>query len=96
MPVNPYSPEDALSIEQVAAWLRPGVSEGIAWVREKIRRRCANPIPVRNMGHALLFSKIEITNWLQNLERPRHAAHPPRRKKKQIDAGIAVAKRKAA
>lgn len=84
MPVeNPYSPDDSLSIEQVAAWLRPSAKpeSGVAWVREKIRRRCANQMPVRNMGRALLFSRIEITNWLQSLERPRHVAHPSRRKK---------------
>ena len=80
----PYEPADALGIDAVAAWLRPGVprDEGIRWVREKVRRRCVARLPVKNLGRALLFSKIEITDWLQKLERPVHSAHPPRRRKK--------------
>ena len=81
--ITPYEPTDALGIDAVAAWLRPDVprEKGIAWLREKVRRRCASRLPVKNLGRALLFSKIEITNWLQKLERPVHAAHPPRRRK---------------
>ena len=75
--VTPYELGDALGIDAVAAWLRPGVpsEKGIAWVREKSRRRCATQLPCKNLGRALVFSKIEITNWLQKLERPVHAPH---------------------
>ena len=86
--ITPYEPGDALGIDAVATWLRPGVprEKGIAWVREKCRRRSPAQLPVKNLGRALLFSKIEITNWLQKLERPVHAAHPPRRRKKLAKA----------
>ncbi len=85
---TPNEPGDALGIDAVAACLRPDVprEKGIAWVREKVRRRCVAQLPCRNLGRALLFSKIEITNWLQKLERPVHAAHPPRRRKKLAKA----------
>src|SRR5712664_3691734 len=71
------NPDDLLSIEQVAARLRTDV----AWVREKVRRRCPNPIPVFNLGRHLLFSWPAVCEWIRNAPRPIHAAH---RRRKQV------------
>ncbi len=72
-----FNPDDLLAIEQVAARLRTEV----AWVREKIRRRCPNPIPVFNLGRHLLFSWPAVCEWIRNAPRPVHAAH---RRRKQV------------
>jgi hypothetical protein len=74
-----FNPDDLLSIEQVAARLRTDV----AWVREKIRRRCPNPMPVFNLGRHLLFSWPAICEWIRNAPRPIHAAHRRRKQEKR-------------
>src|SRR5690349_12640069 len=73
-----FNPDDLLSIDEVAARLRTDVS----WVREKIRRRCPNPMPVHNLGRHLLFHWPAVCAWIADCPRPVHAAHPPRRRKK--------------
>lgn len=72
-----FAPADLLPLEEVARRLHTSV----AWVREKIRRRCQNPIPFHNLGRHLLFHWPTVCAWIANTQRPVHAAHPPRRKK---------------
>jgi hypothetical protein len=73
-------PEDLIPIEELAKRLHQKVS----WVREKTRRRCANPIPVHNLGRHCLFYWPAVSEWIRNSPRPVHASHR-RRTKKQID-----------
>lgn len=75
--VHEFNPDDLLSIGQVAARLHADVS----WVREKIRRRCPNPMPVYNLGRHLLFSWPAVCEWIRSAPRPIHAAH---RRRKQL------------
>lgn len=77
LPVSLFNPEDLLPIEEVGRRLHTDVS----WVREKVRRRCPNPLPVHNLGRHLLFHWPDVCEWIRNSPRPIHAAHPPRRKK---------------
>jgi hypothetical protein len=81
LPSAEFNPDDLLSIEQVATRLRTDV----AWVREKIRRRCPNPIPVFNLGRHLLFNWREVSEWIRTSPRPIHAAHKRRWKKKPAE-----------
>ncbi len=74
-----FNPDDLLPIGEIARRLHTHVS----WVREKIRRRCPNPMPVHNLGRHLLFSWPSVCAWIANCPRPVHAAHPPRRKVKK-------------
>lgn len=60
-----------ISLEEVARRLHADVN----WVREKIRRRCSNPIPVFNLGRHLLFDWQQVSEWVRNSPRPVHAAH---------------------
>jgi hypothetical protein len=78
----PIPPNDLITIEEMARRLRPDVSpeKGIAWVREKCRRRCANPIPVYNLGRHLMFDWIQVSEWIRNSSRPVHAYHNRRKK----------------
>ena len=87
-----YSPDDVMSASAVAAWLRPDLSPeaSLAWLREKTRHRCVSPLPCRNIGRCLLFSRIEITNWIQSLERRPRAY--PRRTKAQMASRAASAR----
>ncbi len=71
-----FNPEDLLSIEELARRLHTDV----AWVREKTRRRCHNPIPVYNLGRHLLFDWTQVTEWIRNCPRPVHARHFRRKK----------------
>jgi predicted DNA-binding transcriptional regulator AlpA len=64
-----------LSIEEVAERLRTDVP----WVREKIRRRCPNPMPVFNLGRHLVFSWPDVEQWVRNTSRPVHSAHGRRK-----------------
>jgi hypothetical protein len=72
-----------LSIEEVAARLRTDVG----WVREKIRRRSPNPMPVYNVGRHLLFEWVKIEEWVRNSQRPKHAAH---RRRKVVKTAVAA------
>ena len=72
-----FNPDDLLPIEEVARRLHTDVS----YVREKIRRRCPNPLPTYNIGRHLLFHWPAVCAWIANSPRPVHAAHPPRRRK---------------
>src|SRR6266436_9311068 len=76
----PIPPQDLIPIEELANRLH----QTVAWVREKCRRRCPNPIPVYNLGRHLLFDWIQVSEWIRNSPRPIHARHHRRRKK--IDA----------
>jgi hypothetical protein len=75
-----FNPTDLLSIEEVAARLKADV----AWVREKIRRRCPNPMPVKNLGRHLLFYWPDVCEWIRNCHRPVHAPHIRRKKLKKV------------
>ena len=66
-----------ISIEEVARRLHADVP----WVREKIRRRCPNPMPVFNLGRHLVFDWVQVVEWVRKSPRPVHAAHPRRAKK---------------
>jgi hypothetical protein len=70
------SDDEFVPIEVIARRLH----NDVGWVREKIRRRCANPMPVHNVGRHLLFVWSEVTQWVRNSPRPIHAKH--RKKKK--------------
>lgn len=63
-----------ISIDEVARRLRANVS----WVREKIRRRSPNPMPVFNLGRHLLFDWVQVVEWVRHSPRPVHAAHKRR------------------
>lgn len=91
--VNPFNPQDLLPIEEVSRRLHVDV----AWVREKVRRRCPNPIPVYNLGRHLLFDWTQVSAWIRSTPRPIHAAHR-RRTKEQIekDRKLKVMKKVAA
>lgn len=80
----PIPHENLITIEEMARRLRPDVSaeKGIAWVREKSRRRCPNPIPAYNLGRHLMFEWTAVSEWIRNLSRPVHAAHRRTRKLK--------------
>jgi hypothetical protein len=71
-----FNPADLLPIEEVARRLHTDVS----WVREKIRRRCPNAMPVHNLGRHLLFHWPDVCDWIRNSQRPIHAAHKRRTK----------------
>ena len=83
--------------EGIARLLRPDLSpeEGLDWVREKCRRRCQNPMPVRNVGRHLLFDWVLVSEWINNSPRPVHAPHK-RRTKEQIEADNTKAAKRAA
>ena len=74
------APEQFISIEEVARRLHTDVG----WVREKIRRRCPNPIPVFNLGRHLLFDWHQVSEWVRNSPRPIHAKHVRRKKAAQF------------
>jgi len=77
----PYSDRNNIMVaEDVARLLRPDLSPeaGLAWVREKTRRRCSNPMPVRNVGRHLLFDWVLVSDWIRESERPAHAPHKRR------------------
>ena len=76
-----FNPEDLIPMEEVARRLHTDV----AWVREKVRRRCPCPIPVYNLGRHLLFDWRQVSEWIRNSTRPVHAAHIRRRKKKPAE-----------
>lgn len=71
-----------VSIEEVARRLHADV----LWVREKIRRRCPNPMPVFNLGRHLVFDWAQVVEWVRNSPRPVHAAHHRRKAQKKAAA----------
>ena len=75
-PLLEFNPADLLPIEELARRLHTDV----AWVREKCRRRCPNPIPVFNLGRHLLFDWRQVSEWIRNCPRPVHARHVRRTK----------------
>jgi hypothetical protein len=76
-PAGAFNPQDLLTVEQLAARLRPDLAEakGVQWVREKIRRRCPYPMPVYNLGKHLLFDWTAVSEWIRSAPRPVHALH---------------------
>ena len=70
-PTNPWDrfsvtrpslePEDILTPEELAARLK--VPE--AWVFEKTRSRCRNPIPSLQLGRYVRFDWQAVVSWLQ-------------------------------
>ncbi len=78
------APDQFISIEEVARRLHTDVG----WVREKIRRRCSNPMPVFNLGRHLVFDWAQVVEWVRSSPRPIHAAHK-RRTKQQIEKDAA-------
>ena|SRR5437667_5551916 len=78
-PISIVAPTDQfISIEEVARRLHAAVP----WVREKIRRRCPNPMPVFNLGRHLVFDWAQVVEWVRKSPRPIHAAHKRRKVKK--------------
>jgi len=75
----PFSPDDLIAIEELAKRLH----NTEAWVREKIRRRCQNPMPVHNLGRHLLFHWPAVCTWIQASPRPVHMKHVRRKKEKK-------------
>lgn len=69
-------PENLVPIEELAKRLH----QTEAWVREKCRRRCPNPIPVYNLGRHLLFDWTQVSEWIRSCPRPVHARHVRRKK----------------
>lgn len=79
MPSAELNPNDLLPIEQVAARLHVEVS----WVREKVRRRCPNPLPCFNLGRHLLFDWAAVSDWIRETGRGvPHMKHQRARKPK--------------
>jgi hypothetical protein len=75
-----YNPADLLSIKEVADRLRATPE----WVREKIRRRCPNPMPVMNLGNHLLFHWPQVCAWMAEVGRG--TAHAPHIRSKKVTA----------
>ncbi len=75
-PISAFNDEDLLPIEELARRLH----HDVAWVREKCRRRCPNPIPVFNVGRHLLFDWTQVSEWIRSTPRPIHARHVRRKK----------------
>jgi len=69
--ITPLDSDQFVSIEEVARRLHADVP----WVREKIRRRCPNPMPVFNLGRHLVFDWAQVVEWVRKSPRPIHAAH---------------------
>jgi hypothetical protein len=81
-PEDQYSRDDILSLEGAARWLKSEVplKQGIRWVREKCRPRSPNPIPFKNLGKNLVFSKLAVSEWIRNTPRLKHSPHRRRTK----------------
>lgn len=77
-----FNPADLLSIEEVAGRLKTDVG----WVREKVRRRCPNQMPVFNLGRHLLFHWPSVCQWIRDCPRPVHAPHRRRKIAKKVVA----------
>jgi hypothetical protein len=95
-PISPgvleaYSHEDTASIEEMARWLKSEapLKQGIRWVREKCRPRSPNPIPFKNLGKNLIFSRLKVTEWTRNTPRLKHSPHR-RRTKAQMEKAMKV------
>ena len=79
-----FNSEDLLPIEEIARRLCKSMTleDGVAWVREKCRRRCPNPIPVYNLGRNLLFDWTQVSEWIRETGRGHaHMKHYRTRKK---------------
>jgi hypothetical protein len=76
-----FNPHDLVPIEEVARRLHTDV----LWVREKIRRRCPNAMPVHNLGRHLLFHWPAVCEWIRNSPRLVHAKHLRKKKAKEIE-----------
>jgi hypothetical protein len=72
-----FDPADQfITIEEVARRLHTDVG----WVREKIRRRCPNPMPAFNVGKHLLFSWPDVCTWIRETGRGEpHVKHSRRK-----------------
>jgi hypothetical protein len=72
-----FGPDDTMSIAEMARWLCSDDTpeKGIQWVREKCRPRSPNPIPFKNLGRNLVFSRIEVSDWIRNTQHTVHARH---------------------
>jgi len=82
----PFSPETLITIEELAKRLH----NTEAWVREKCRRWCPNPIPVMNAGRHLLFDWVQVSEWLRTLPRPTHVRHVRRKKSERNEHKTAL------
>jgi hypothetical protein len=76
-----FGPDDTMSIGEMARWLCSDdpPEKGIQWVREKCRPRSPNPIPFKNLGRNLVFSRIVVSDWIRNTQRTVHSPHRRRR-----------------
>ncbi len=56
----------------------------VGWVREKIRRRSPNPMPVFNLGRHLVFDWAQVVEWVRTTGRGvAHMKHHRTRKVKK-------------
>src|SRR6202035_3619355 len=80
-------PANLITKEELARRLRPDdpPKKGIQWVREKVSRRCPNPMPCYNLGRHLMFNWPDVCEWIKNLPRPVHAPHRRRVDRRQAD-----------
>jgi len=81
---SPIPPENLINIEELARRLH----QTEAWVREKCRRRCSNPIPVYNLGRHLLFcwSDVRVDSQLTT---PYSRAAQPQEEAVRKEGGLA-------
>jgi hypothetical protein len=89
-PEDQYTREDILSLGETARYLKPEapLKKGILWVREKCRARSPNPIPFKNLGKNLVFSKLALSEWIRNTQPLKHTPHR-RRTKSQMKKAAA-------
>jgi excisionase family DNA binding protein len=59
------SPSDILTPIEVAKRLK--VTK--AWVYEKMRSTCANPLPCYRVGRYLRFNWVDVSAWLESVKR---------------------------
>ncbi len=77
VPASAFNPDDLVPIEEVARRLHNTIS----WVREKVRPRSPNPMPVHNVGRHLLFHWPTVCDWVRGSTRPVHMKHRRRKSK---------------
>lgn len=71
VPATVTNPEVLTSVE-VAALLKRFDAKGkpdVAWINEKCRASCRNPLPVRKDGKYRFFLRHEVVAWLLSPDR---------------------------
>jgi excisionase family DNA binding protein len=57
-------PEDILTAEEVAAWLKVPKSWVFEQTRKRAKLRCRNPLPVIRLGKYVRFSREQVSQWM--------------------------------